>query len=161
MVECFDEFDCDPGEVCVDNACVASAVGDSCADPIVVDTLPFNVTDVDIMAYSNQLEFEDTTCTQYATGGKDVVYRVTLGSGQVLNVSLYSTYDGALYIVDDCSVQPMPAAACLGGTDAVTADDTETLEYTATGAGDVYVVVDQYQPDGPSSGTYTLDITVQ
>ena len=162
QIECVTDDQCSEGEVCTaDNVCEAPPAGDSCADPVVVAALPFTDADVDISGFSNQMQMEDSGCTGYGTSGKDVVYSFTAAEGDVIEVSVTTSYDGALYVVPElaCSGDTLAIAAamCVDGSDSAYSGGTESLTLTvgAGQAGTYFAVVDYYS-SGPSTGTFTI-----
>ena len=95
-----------------------------------------------------------TSCTGWRSPGPDAAYFVDLTTGQTLTATLNGTDDTSLYIMDALSD---PDSTCLVGDDAF--GSGETVDYTATADGRVYVIVDAF--DASPTGTFTLDLAVQ
>ena len=159
-VDCVTDGDCTGvGEICVSNACLLPAQGESCANPILVDSFPYTVAGFAVDEFMNDMSLSSSSCTGYGTVGKDVVFEVALFAGQTLSASLTTPdYDGALWVTDQCGLD-LPDDACLDGADADYSGGTETVSYTATADGIVYVVVD-YFSTGPTTGTFDLTIDI-
>ncbi len=132
-------------------ACVGGLQGDTCAAPIVVSSLPFNITGADITAdYNNDLTLDDLTCE--TANGPDVVFEVSLTAGQVLVVTETGGMDNVRHILDTCDA----TAACLASADD---PDANPLTYTATADGTYYVVVETYSAN-PFTRDYNISIDV-
>jgi len=160
-VECVTAADCDANEGCLGNVCVPIGAGDTCGTAFEAE--PGTYEDVDIAAFQSDLSFATSSCTGYGTAGRDAVYMITIPAGQTLTANLTATFDAALYVIDDCSVIPLPVEACLVGADDVLSNETETVTYTAGAAAaeTVYVVVDYFLSGGPASGTFDLTLALQ
>jgi hypothetical protein len=156
QVVCVDSSDCTPGMVCSSNQCLQAAQGDTCHDPIVISSLPFTANGVDISLFGPAFALPNIDCTGFGTGGRDVFYKLDLTAGQAINVSVTSDFDAAVYLISDCT-----ATVCLAGADRVVSNDTESVDFTASSAGPVYVVVDHYLSGLPDSGVFDLTVSAQ
>lgn len=137
---------------------------DACAE--VIQPLPGNEGDVvppgnysfsgDTCGSTNHIEFLD--CGGYPEAGLDNFYEFTLLPGASIDVSVTSSTDGALWILDACQ-EPF---GCLGYADASYTGEAETVAYSnATGSQQtVFLVVDSYSFSGGGCGTFTGEITV-
>lgn len=131
---------------------VVSAVGDRCTDAFVV-TSPGGVFTGNTQQAVNDYSASNS-CTGYASSGPDVVYRVSLQTGDRLQASLQpsnGTWDASIYLVTSCSAI---GQSCVAGQDN---GNPEELDYTAGMAGDYYLIVDGFAGAG---GTYSLTITI-
>lgn len=135
---------------------------DACAE--VIQPLPGEEGDIvpdgtyafsgDTCGSTNHIEFLD--CADYSEAGLDNFYEFTMLPGATIDVTVTSTADGALWILDACA-EPF---TCLGYGDATLGGEPETVSYTNdTGAQQrVFLVVDSWGAD--TCGTFTGDITV-
>lgn len=96
-------------------------------------------------------------CTGYNALGQEVVFSLDVTSGQAIRVTMTPTggnsQDSVLYLIGTCD--DFDAATCLAGVDATLNGEPETLTYTPTTDGTIYIVADAY------SGCGTLTVTVQ
>jgi hypothetical protein len=92
------------------------------------------------------------SCTGWAQVGADAIYAVTLAAGQRLVASLNASWDGALYLVSNCS---QAASTCVAGQDN---GNPEDLDFTAAAAGTYFLVVDSWRAGATYVGNYTLSI---
>lgn len=127
--------------------------GDSCAAPIPVSASASFVGNtlfgVDDYSASN-------SCTGNASTGPDVVYSVSLQSGQTLNALLVpgpTIWDASIYLVTDCDAV---SSTCVAGQD--NGNPAEQLGFVAPATGDYYLIVDGFAGAG---GPYSLSITIQ
>ncbi len=96
-------------------------------------------------------------CTGYPEAGKDVVYKVDLVPGDIVDMTyLVQGVDSAFYIVTDCSDV---AGSCVAGADATIPPDPETIHYVAEANGTYYIILDAYGTN--AGGLWTLDYSVQ
>ncbi|MBK8229817.1 MAG: hypothetical protein IPK72_04340 [Candidatus Eisenbacteria bacterium] len=86
-------------------------------------------------------------CTGFAANGRDVVYSVALGVGDIFDVTYTAVSDGSVYLITDCAD---PVASCVIGADATLTGQPETFSYVAASAGTYYLVLDSF-----SAGTGT------
>ncbi|MFT7578746.1 MAG: putative esterase [Myxococcota bacterium] len=140
---CGDCGACQDGQRCTDmGQCKGIATGDSCADPRVIDGLPFEDS-VDSSNFTNQHGVLGTDCPgwpfTYGTGSNDVVYRFTAPVAGVYTAVLGGDFDGLLYVTADCSAMATGCRTALRnpfGAERVTfeASANETLFVVADGA---------------------------
>jgi hypothetical protein len=99
----------------------------------------------------------DSAFGSYTYDGPDVAYTFDIPAGKTLKVTvtLSGGWDGAVGIVDDCS---MAKASCLAGSDTLTS--TETAQYANTGgaAKTVFVIVDSYLPSEKGKFSIRADV---
>jgi hypothetical protein len=92
-------------------------------------------------------------CVGAPLPGQDAVFRIGLAPGEALSAELRREgFDGALYVVIDCS-----SGQCLEHADQAGVGGTETLTVVAAQGVDHYVVVDS----GSGAGCYRLTVTVE
>ena len=99
-------------------------------------------------------------CIEYATGGADVVYAITVNDGDTVDLVLtpLSTWDPALYVVSDCGDA---AGTCLGGADAGLNGDPEYATLTFACAGTYYIMADSwYGTPTYGEGDFDLDVVI-
>lgn len=157
---CLEDADCTGDDRCVDYQCAAEPAGDSCDDPLVIASLPFSATDVDIAPHRDRVALADDTCTGAGTGGKDAVYRLTLAAGDLLIAELRADYDAAIYLLGQCTAAPA-AEACLAGSDLGAGGEAEFLYYGVEADGSYYLVVDAFAPGYPDTGSFALTVSVE
>ncbi len=149
------------GEVCTASAaesCAPPPPGDTCADPIVIPSLPYNTTN-DSCLYTHQY---NAVCPYSTAGSKDVVYQYTTGSvDELVTISLCNdatAYDTKVYVF---------AGDCNGTAIYCNDDECSTLSYpdafvsllecvTLTANTTYYIVVDGY--GSAECGVYNLTI---
>jgi hypothetical protein len=90
-------------------------------------------------------------CTGFPETGHDVAYVVTLHPNDRIVASLDAPWDSALYLVSDCA---NVGTSCVAGSDA---GNPEHIDYTSTGGGTYYLIVDGY---ANAQGTFTLTVSV-
>lgn len=90
-------------------------------------------------------------CTSYAEAGNDVTYRVALAAGERLSATLTTTWDSALYLLQNCASAP---TSCPAGSDR---GNPESINFTAVTAGTYYLVVDGF---ASAAGDFSLVVTV-
>lgn len=92
-----------------------------------------------------------TGCTGFSAQGPDVVYQVTMQSGDRLVASLTPgtpSWDASLYLVRNCGDV---TTSCVAGQDN---GNPEMIDYTAAVTGDFFLIVDGFR----AGGAYTLDV---
>ena len=99
----------------------------------------------------------DPGCTTLGSAGNEVVFSISLTSGQTLSLTADTEADTVLYILDACD-----ASECAAVEDEEIRDP-EQLTFNAATAGTYYVVVDFYplQTIDIPGGYYTLSWSVQ
>jgi cysteine-rich repeat protein len=138
------------------SVCVEAPAGDLCGNAIAVTasgTFPGTYD-----GFTNDYDPGDLGCTDTSEPGNDIVYAVPLAAGQTVKAVLTpgAGQDVAVYLVTDCADV---ANACPMGADSGVDGDPETLTYTATAAGTVYLIVDSW--DDLTAGAYSLAVTIQ
>jgi hypothetical protein len=91
-------------------------------------------------------------CGGSVMNGNDAVYRVTAGAGDMYLVSITGV---KAYVIIPCSIAPA-TPACIGN---VAASPGNPISFTATAAGQHFIVVDHENP--ATSAAYTLTVTKQ
>ena len=109
--------------------------------------------------YTSDYPLSSSACTGFTTTGRDAIYKLTLNAGDIVDLSLNSTFDAALWVSDTCDAMSKQIGQCIAGTDDVTSNATEELRFVAQAAGDYFVVAQAYSSAG--MGTFTLTATVQ
>jgi hypothetical protein len=93
----------------------------------------------------------------YTYDGPDVAYTFDVPAGKTLKVTvtLVGGWDGAVGIVEDCS---MAKATCIAGSDGLTS--TETAQYDNTGSSPktVFIIVDSYLPSEKGKFSIRADV---
>jgi hypothetical protein len=146
---------CDAGNVCFDDACFAPPTNDTCQtfEQLTIG-VPVNGLTVGATGnYDAGLE----SCTGFAQPGNDVAYRIALTAGQNITVTLSNlTFDGAVALIRRGGPAVCDAATiqCQAGADAGVTGDDETFTFTATQAGNYWILVDSWSAD--VMGTFTL-----
>jgi hypothetical protein len=138
--------------------CVQSA-GESCLNP--VDLTPGMPFTADLSAYDSDHPITSfSSCTGDFFEGADTVFRIpNVQAGQTVTVSYTTSFDGALWITSSCAGGN--AGVCLEGEDSnfSSAGGTETLVYTATSTGDLFVITGPYD-SSDTSGAFTVDVAI-
>jgi hypothetical protein len=127
--------------------------GDRCDNPVELTLgVPFTGAVAD---YTSQHPKPSGCTSTFSFSGRDVVGRVAnVAVGQRIRFTYTGmTFDSAIYISDSCVNGQI--GTCLGGSD-VTGTGPETFTYTATAAGDLYVVGGPWNSTTGASGTFTL-----
>jgi hypothetical protein len=138
---------CDAGT----GACIAP-VGDRCDIPI--ELTPGAQVSGSMVGFGVDYALTSSSCTGYSVSGRDVVYALRgLPANQRVRVTYTTTgYDGSVWVMNSCTNGQ--ASACLAGRDATGGAGTETLTYTASAGGDLYIIAAAYAATG--TGTFTL-----
>ncbi|MEO8275869.1 MAG: plastocyanin/azurin family copper-binding protein [Thermoanaerobaculia bacterium] len=145
-----------------------AAAGDTCANPI-VPAIPAAALAGDLRGAKNDLDLTlNASCLSASAKGRDRVYQVVVGNGNVLTATVtpVSTgFDPAIYIVD----LPSPAGACafatyscLGSSGHVNGPggaETATFSNTSAAPRTVLVVVDSIAA-AVAGSEYTIDLSV-
>ncbi len=157
------EYLCDTTCNATSNRCDAP-IGDVCLDPFEANppVLGTALTITGTLAdFTNNYDLgTGNVCTLSRTIGAEPVYVVDLTVGQVLTATVVSDEttpeDLALYVTDDCS---NVRTQCLGGADNEGGTAVpESLTFTATVDGPIYLMVDSFYSN--ASGDFTLNVTV-
>lgn len=154
---CGDCGACGDGARCTDEGvCEARPVGDTCADPIVVDALPFSHSG-DTTAYAPRYGYAERDCPgfpfRFGNASSDVVYRFTAPAAGTYRATLDGTFDTSLFAVTDCADI---AGSCLGA--ARDPSDVDRL-LLHLGAGEsVFIVADGSFNNSDTFGAYTFGL---
>ena len=153
-LNCVDGFDNDDdGDAdCDDIDCAAATaceLGESCINPTVVTTFPFNVTGTNFGAdFANDHTFSSATCT--VTGGAEALFAVDLLAGERLRLNETGTsFDAQLRVLPACTTT---APVCL-----VNSDPETNILFTAPAAGTYYVVLESYYSTSTSAYNFTIE----
>jgi hypothetical protein len=127
--------ECGATEVCNDaQTCeVYSGYGDDCADPFIVDAVPYTRTSSTVLA-GPDFYYDEGECPGDSTSGSasdDEVYRFTPEQSGVYTLAVDGEYDTVLYVATDCGDiggSCLEAAANGQGADN---DDTMTVKLEA------------------------------
>lgn len=140
-------------DTCVDGACVIEK-GDTCEDPLVLSA--GSTVSGDTGDFYEDYNLSSSSCTGYATGGKDMVYQIeTTTPGQIIDIEIAADFDASLYVSQEC-VASGGAPTCLAGDDLPSSQD-EHLVFVAQDAGVYFVYVDA----SSASGTFDLTADVR
>jgi hypothetical protein len=155
---------CPTGQVCVANECVvphdAGTDADSSIDarePLLVCTDPgiLPATGGTAMGTTNMRNNTvSSLCNGLVMNGPDAVYRVTVGVGAHIGVTVSGSYPVRGYVIAPCVTSPS-TPSCIGN---VFATQTAPISVTTTFAGEHFIIVDG--ENAGLSGTYTLSVTV-
>jgi hypothetical protein len=159
------EYACDNVGTCnaTTNRC-DEPTGDICLDPLdgnpaavgTAETFTGNLGD-----FTNVYDLgTGNACTSSRTIGAEPVYVIDMAVGQILTATVVSDEatpeDLALYVTDSCTDV---RNQCLAGADAEGGTATpESLTFTATDDGPIYLMVDSFYAN--ASGDFTLVVTV-
>lgn len=154
---CGDCGACDDGERCTgDGVCEARPVGDTCADAIAVDALPFRHSG-DTTAYASRYGYSERDCPgfpfRFGNASSDVVYRFTAPAAGTYRATLDGTFDTSLFAVTDCADV---AGSCLGA--ARDPFDVDRL-LLHLGAGEsAFIIADGSFNNSDTFGAYTFGL---
>jgi len=151
----FEQTNCAPG-VCDDEeepSCQASKAGESCADAIVVSATGFVLRGLDFATdFEGDLDLSDQSCFYGDPDSSDAVFEVALEAGETLSVAQTGKLPAVLALQTTC-----------GGDQACSESDDSagglTLEYTASAAETVFVVLDAAEV-APTVADYALHIDI-
>lgn len=150
----FTQTNCAPG-ACDDGECVAPGedAGDACGDAVSVLGSGFFLSGADFGAdFASDLEVSHSTCQLLEEGAPDAVFEVALEAGETLSVVERGDLDAVVQVQAVCGA----SERCLAASDDV---EDEPLEYTATEAETVSVVVEAWDPV-PNPAWYRLHIDI-
>jgi len=152
--------ECAVDEACSSGQCIMVGPGDTCDDPILVDAVPFTHAG-DTTLKENDYDYGSGVCagdTSSAGGGSnDDVFAFAPDMDGSYTISLDNDYDGAVYVVTDCTDVD---TSCVAGAEAVGSSSPEVILTPLTSGTTYYIIVDGWSNFSNSSGTYTLNIDV-
>lgn len=133
--------------------------GQVCANPIVVNTLPYNTSDDTATYLDDYSGSAGTSCgsTSNYLNGDDVVYSYTPAADASIDINvtaLGDTYAG-VFVYTDCA--DIGTACQAGDVNGNSSDDLGVEDFAVTGGTTYYIVISTWA--NPQSTTYTLDIT--
>ncbi|NRR92348.1 T9SS type A sorting domain-containing protein [Winogradskyella undariae] len=133
-----------------------SNIGDDCANPIVINALPYNTTD-DTVNYNNFFGNGDSACDDNYLSGNDVVYTYTPSADANINLDLteLTATWSAIHLLDGCPTDE--ATACVGFAGSSGSADRGIEAVDVLGGTTYYIVISTFAT--PNSVGYTLDIT--
>jgi len=150
--------DCPSGEQCTAGQCAAAALGENCANPIVVGGLPYTYSG-DTTNATNDYAYGDNACpgesTGWGDGSNEQVFLFTPTISGTVTFTLNPEYDSTFYIVTDCGNID---GSCLGGVDELVTADAEVIQLTVDANVPLYIFVDGYSNFSNYSGAYVLSI---
>jgi hypothetical protein len=128
-----------------------------------IDTMPAALTCVDpgVIAMTGGTASGTTvgrtstisaSCNASVMNGNDAVYRITAGAGDMFLVGITGV---KAYAIIPCSISPA-TPTCIGN---VAASPGNPISFTATAAGQYFIIVDHENP--ATSAAYTLTVTKQ
>ncbi len=115
--------------------------GDTCDTALPLGDGPF-AFEVDLCLFENDYSPSYGGCTGWSANGPEVVYEVYLEPGGVLDVCEDGGFDLSIYLVTDCNDID---GTCVAGDDS---GNPECINYTSTGGGMYYLMVDAYSSCG-------------
>ncbi len=130
-------------------------IGDNCADPIAITSLPFSETR-SMTDYNNY----------YFAGGNEVIYKLTLTETTRIKISLCNSedpnFDAFLALVrwSDCSQFWFNGSSVQGHSLDDCGNMLPEIPYVEACAGDWAIIVDTWDPIY-NTGSYTIDITIE
>jgi hypothetical protein len=116
--------------------------GDSCDDPMVVDSFPFDLSGEDFTAmFADDMTVNGEGCVEFEDAGVvEAVFAVDMTAGQVLRLRELGEIDVVMSVMSTCE----EGAACLLSEDL---GELDGHLYTADADGRVFVIVEAYYPD--------------
>ena len=153
----FLQRNCAPG-VCAGTASECSspegATGETCEDAIVVSHSGFVLSGPDLSGeFDNDLELREHADCQFSdAGAADAVFAVTLGPGEVLNVTQQGELQAVIALKSSCEATQPCIDSQQGGRGLA-------LSHRAVKSETVYVVVDAYQAK-PQVADYQIRIDI-
>jgi hypothetical protein len=145
---------CTGGGTCIGGQCFGGSPGgewNTCETA----ELEFDEFTLSGTTVGNTNNYDSEGCTILSTPGPDAVIKAYLTKDQEYLLTLTSENDAAVYVVSDCGDV---GGTCLGGKDSATSGGTETLQFTPTSAGPVYIIIDTYSGSS-DGGTFDLEVT--
>jgi len=155
--------ECESGDVCnaTSGQCESftpPSEGDTCMDPILVDSFPYNTTG-NTLGYTPDYGYSSNACPgetgSWGAGSADVVYAFTPAATDYYGVQLLAEYDGNLYVVSDCNNVD---GSCLGADDEIGSNLEESVNAYLTAGTTYFIIVDGWSNSSDVNGPYTLTI---
>lgn len=142
----------------LEGACVPRPANDTCAGAVLLSGTNTSTSGTTVGATDDlAVGPGQGLCLEGSQEGRDVVYRLELQAGEVVQASLQSEFDGALYLLGPgSSACTQPSQACVAGQDQVRAGEVEVLDFTAATAGTYFLVVDSFW--NPEQGRFQLTV---
>lgn len=137
-------------------------VGTTCADPIVITSLPYTTTD-DTANYADNYDpptssspsCPSTTYGNYYHGGNDVIYAYTPTTSGTIKIEMPNVVGWTgMFVYTDCSNIGVSYAACAVGV----SPGTRLIDNFPVTAGQTYYILLSSWPS-PQTFAYTLNIT--
>ncbi len=128
--------------------------GDTCADASVSPITASGTYTGTLVGAGSDYDPDYESC-DVSGEGPDVAYAVNLSAGQILNATVVGDGDLSLYVLTDCADA---ADTCVAGSDDGYEGDPETIQYTATTAQTIYLIVDSY--DDSEASDFSLDVDI-
>jgi len=148
-----------PGEVCdPTGSCNSPGAGDSCAEPFVVESIPFTANGSTIDAtnlYAYSYEECPGTDSGAGDGSSDHVFLIDPPKSGNYEFILDNDYDGAMYLVTDCGDVD---GTCVMGAEEVGSWAEETFVAYLEKWTSYYLIVDGAANFTNYDGTYSLSI---
>lgn len=131
-----------------------AAPGSTCANAVIVASLPYSVTNQTTQCKGNDYTNASTgSCTSLYESGEDMVFSYTAAGSECIRISLSNTSSSqaGFLLYENC---PGSAGAnCLG----YVGGGNVAGNFSLPGAGTYYIIVDSWDP--PSSVNFSLSIT--
>jgi hypothetical protein len=130
---------------------------DTCAGAILLSRCTSGTLSGDLTSATNDYSPQPPIpgCTGTPADGHDVVYSVSLLTGDHLSLSYSGGFDQSIYVVSDCSDV---GATCVAGANEHGPGETETIDWTCTADGTYFIICDAYglNAGGPFSLQYAI-----
>jgi len=148
---CADGFLCDADGQCED---VSALEGNSCPNPFMINGAGTYTGDTSVAGTTNNYASESNGCEDMSgvkgSASNDHAYKFVPAAAGSFTITLTGDFDGALYVVTDCS---QLGDSCLIGDDGFSSDQVqlpleEGVEY--------YVIVDGWSNSDNLNGAYEL-----
>ncbi len=118
-----EETTCDP------IVCPTVPPNDGCAEAIVIESPGSGSLSGTTVLAGDDFDLWSRSCTAHRAAGRDVVYRVEMGTGDRIDLTYTQTQaDGSVYLVTDCQ---HPYSSCVAGADDSGYGQPEVLSYVA------------------------------
>ncbi len=137
-------------------------VNDLCENAVGLREQGLEVFEIDLCLAANDYSAGElgTSCTGYASEGRDVVYKIHLLADQTFIVSMQGSHDGALWLATDCAD---PSGTCVVGSDGTVMAGYEQIppaddpDWVVPADGWYYLFVDGFGEDVCSVVTISID----